>query len=45
MGPYVRDAEDPGSQSLAAIHSRNNRFGEQSCYVCHADYKSPLQVS
>jgi cytochrome c-type protein NapC len=38
MGPYLRDAEDPKSQSLAAIHSRNHRFGEQSCYMCHADY-------
>ena len=38
MGPYMRDAEDPKSQSLAAIHSRNHRFGEQSCYTCHADY-------
>jgi nitrate/TMAO reductase-like tetraheme cytochrome c subunit len=38
MGPYLRDAQDPNSQSLAAIHSRNHRFGEQSCYMCHADY-------
>src|SRR6266568_1817884 len=38
MGPYVRDAGDPKSQSLAAIHSRNHKFGEQSCYTCHADY-------
>ncbi len=38
MGPYLRDAEDANSQSLAAIHSRNHRFGEQSCYMCHADY-------
>ena len=39
MGPYVRDAEDQKSQSLAAIHSRNHRFGEESCYTCHADYQ------
>jgi cytochrome c-type protein NapC len=38
MGPYIRDAADPNSQSLAAIHSRNHKFGEQSCYMCHADY-------
>jgi cytochrome c-type protein NapC len=38
MGPYLRDAQDPNSQSLAAIHSRNHKFGEQSCYMCHADY-------
>lgn len=39
MGAYVRDAEDPSSKSLAAIHSRNNRFGGESCYTCHADYQ------
>ena len=39
MGPYIRDAEDPNSKSLAAIHSRNGRFGEASCYTCHADYQ------
>jgi cytochrome c-type protein NapC len=39
MGPYLRDAEDPSSNSLAAVHSRNHRFGEESCYNCHADYK------
>jgi cytochrome c-type protein NapC len=39
MSPYLRDAEDPESKSLAAIHSRNHRFGENSCYNCHADYK------
>ena len=38
MGPYLRDAQDDKSQSLAAIHSRNHKFGEQSCYMCHADY-------
>jgi nitrate/TMAO reductase-like tetraheme cytochrome c subunit len=39
MGPYIRDASDPKSQSLAAIHSRNHKFGDQSCYTCHADYE------
>jgi len=39
MGPYLRDAEDPKSKSLASIHSHNDRFGENSCYTCHADYK------
>ncbi len=38
MGPYVRDARDPESKSLASIHTRNARFGGESCYVCHADY-------
>jgi cytochrome c-type protein NapC len=39
MGPYLRDAEDPKSMSLAALHSRNHKFGENSCYTCHADYQ------
>jgi cytochrome c-type protein NapC len=38
MLPYSQDAEDPESQSLAAIHSRNGEFGAESCYTCHADY-------
>ena len=39
MGPYLRDAEDPRSTSLAAIHSRSPKFGGDSCYHCHADYQ------
>ncbi|MBP8806980.1 MAG: NapC/NirT family cytochrome c [Kofleriaceae bacterium] len=38
MTPYQRDVEDPASTSLAAIHSRNQTFGRESCYTCHADY-------
>ncbi len=38
MLPYTQDAEDPKSTSLAAVHSRNHAFGEESCYTCHADY-------
>jgi hypothetical protein len=38
MEPYTRDAADPSSTSLAALHSRNEAFGEESCYVCHRDY-------
>ncbi len=38
MGPYVRDAADPKSGSLASAHSRNKWFGHDSCYTCHADY-------
>jgi cytochrome c-type protein NapC len=38
MLPYTQDSEDPGSNSLAAIHSRNGEFGHESCYTCHADY-------
>ena len=39
MLPYTMDAEDPSSNSLAAVHSRNHLFGEESCYSCHADYQ------
>lgn len=38
MDSHFRNAVDPGAQSLAARHTRNPYFGEQSCYVCHADY-------
>ena len=38
MIPHARDAEDPSSHSLAAIHSRNKYFGADECYACHADY-------
>jgi cytochrome c-type protein NapC len=39
MRPYVEDAADPTSTSLASIHSRNATFGGESCYTCHADYQ------
>ena len=39
MRPYVEDAADPTSKSLASIHSRNATFGHESCYTCHADYQ------
>lgn len=39
MLPYTEDAADPNSNSLAAIHSRNHSFGDESCYNCHADYQ------
>jgi nitrate/TMAO reductase-like tetraheme cytochrome c subunit len=38
MDDYVADADDLGSQSLAARHGRNPFFGDRNCYVCHADY-------
>ena len=38
MDDHFNNATDPGAQSLAARHTRNPFFGEQSCYVCHADY-------
>jgi len=39
MLPYIQDAADPRSTSLAAVHSRNHTFGHESCYTCHADYQ------
>lgn len=38
MERHLEDAEDPFSTSLAAVHSRNANFGNESCYVCHAEY-------
>lgn len=38
MEPFTDDAGDPESVSLASRHSRNDLFGETSCYACHADY-------
>jgi cytochrome c-type protein NapC len=38
MTAHTRDAADPESASLASFHSRNDRFGGESCYVCHQDY-------
>jgi nitrate/TMAO reductase-like tetraheme cytochrome c subunit len=38
MEPFTDDAADPRSFTLAARHSRNPSFGEESCYRCHEDY-------
>lgn len=38
MAGHYSDSSNPLSQSLAARHSRNPFFGDQACYVCHADY-------
>jgi cytochrome c-type protein NapC len=38
MDPWVKDAIDPKSTSLAAMHARNELFGDRNCYTCHADY-------
>ena len=38
MEPWVQDASDPASTSLAARHGRNALFGDPNCYTCHADY-------
>lgn len=38
MLAHTGDVQDTHSQSLAARHSRNPTFGDESCYTCHADY-------
>lgn len=38
MDLHIADANDPDSMGLAAIHSRTEKFGDKSCYVCHKDY-------
>ncbi|HEY1959357.1 MAG TPA: NapC/NirT family cytochrome c [Polyangiaceae bacterium] len=38
MSRHASDSEDPKSMSLAARHARNKLFGEDNCYMCHADY-------
>ncbi|MEZ4293478.1 MAG: NapC/NirT family cytochrome c [Polyangiaceae bacterium] len=38
MVPYTEDAKSPTSTGLAAKHSKNKWFGDESCYTCHADY-------
>ncbi len=38
MEAHYFDAIDEESSSLAARHTRNHLFGEQSCYKCHATY-------
>jgi cytochrome c-type protein NapC len=38
MVPHASDSDDMQSSSLASRHARNNLFGQENCYVCHADY-------
>jgi cytochrome c-type protein NapC len=38
MIPHASDSNDPASFSLASRHARNAFFGQENCYVCHADY-------
>jgi NapC/NirT cytochrome c family protein len=38
MTPFGDDSSNPGSTSLAARHGRNEAFGDENCYTCHADY-------
>lgn len=38
MIPWTSDSSNPKSQTLAARHARNARFGDENCYTCHEDY-------
>lgn len=38
MTPYSNDSGNPKSETLAARHGRNEMFGHENCYACHADY-------
>jgi nitrate/TMAO reductase-like tetraheme cytochrome c subunit len=38
MIPHAEDSGDPKSLSLAAVHARNEYFGQNNCYTCHKDY-------
>lgn len=38
MTPYADDSTNLESTSLAARHARNEAFGKENCYACHADY-------
>ena len=38
MVPYGEDSWNDDSTSLAARHARNDAFGKENCYACHADY-------
>jgi nitrate/TMAO reductase-like tetraheme cytochrome c subunit len=38
MTPYANDSGELTSTSLAARHGRNEAFGAENCYTCHADY-------
>jgi cytochrome c-type protein NapC len=38
MKPHADDALDLASLSLSSRHARNDLFGDESCYACHADY-------
>ncbi len=38
MTPYGNDSADPTHTTLAARHARNDLFGDENCYACHANY-------
>jgi nitrate/TMAO reductase-like tetraheme cytochrome c subunit len=38
MLPMVNDMQDPGSETLAALHYKNRWIADNQCYHCHSDY-------
>jgi len=38
MSLHQQDSDNLASLSLASRHARNPFFGNENCYVCHADY-------
>jgi nitrate/TMAO reductase-like tetraheme cytochrome c subunit len=38
MTPYATDSANQMSRTLAARHARNEMFGDENCYACHAEY-------
>jgi cytochrome c-type protein NapC len=38
LTPYSDHSGDPNSTTRAARHARNDMFGKENCYACHADY-------
>jgi nitrate/TMAO reductase-like tetraheme cytochrome c subunit len=38
MTAHAADSDDRASASLASRHARNKLFGDDNCYMCHADY-------
>ena len=38
MRPMVNDMQDPGSETLAALHYKNKWIAKDQCYQCHSDY-------
>jgi nitrate/TMAO reductase-like tetraheme cytochrome c subunit len=35
---HREDSDDRTSTSLSSRHARNKLFGDENCYMCHADY-------
>lgn len=38
MGHFIKDMQDPNSQTLAALHYRHRWSPDDQCYACHTSY-------